>query len=469
MINKNQILLLLFNILLIKTSYSQHIDPYKYSSILDYQVKSIKGDRIEKIHYIDSVYYQASTQLKYIGEYIITRTNMVITDSTPINRWIFWNIIGELESIETYNKEGKINQAVNYLPISNNLIINPGFEFVEKNHIVGWSCIHQAQIKLYDIGQKGKIKSDGWILNISPPRTGNSYIELNLATTNPDFFVCPQFKSYRYIQGTLKERLIRGEDYYFEFYIKHNPCSKYSCNNLGIYFSEQPIHKEKEDVLELKPVFESKEIILADDWIKIQFRFKALEYYKYFIAGNFKNDKKTKISATNKVCEEVHGVYTTTANYFLDDFYLVNLKQKDITGTKQVKTKHDSLDYYIFDTFKVRLEKPILLENILFEFDSYKILPESATELNRLQSFLMNNENLTIEVSGYTDDIGDSTYNKVLSLKRAEAVCQYLINKGIDKSRVIPKGYGSNMALGPNNTEGGRTANRRVEFKIINR
>lgn len=74
---------------------------------------------------------------------------------------------------------------------------------------------------------------------------------------------------------------------------------------------------------------------------------------------------------------------------------------------------------------------------------------------------------MTIELSAHTDFIGSDKANQKLSEDRAVAARQYLISKGIDESRIVPKGYGSSVPVASNDTEEGRQQNRRVEFKIL--
>ena len=80
---------------------------------------------------------------------------------------------------------------------------------------------------------------------------------------------------------------------------------------------------------------------------------------------------------------------------------------------------------------------------------------------------MIDNQNIIIEISGHTDNIGIEENNKVLSEKRASAVKNYLLQRGIDKKMIIVKGYGSNKSKSTNKTPEVRTQNRRVEVKII--
>jgi outer membrane protein OmpA-like peptidoglycan-associated protein len=74
---------------------------------------------------------------------------------------------------------------------------------------------------------------------------------------------------------------------------------------------------------------------------------------------------------------------------------------------------------------------------------------------------------MRIEISGHTDNTGSLALNSKLSEDRAKAVVEYLIQKGIDRTRLEFKGYGPQQPIADNATAAGRTQNRRVEFKIL--
>jgi outer membrane protein OmpA-like peptidoglycan-associated protein len=74
---------------------------------------------------------------------------------------------------------------------------------------------------------------------------------------------------------------------------------------------------------------------------------------------------------------------------------------------------------------------------------------------------------IKVELSGHTDNVGDTQMNLDLSKSRAEVLKQYLVNKGISSERIFTQGYGSAFPRGDNTTEAGRRLNRRVEIKIL--
>jgi len=109
----------------------------------------------------------------------------------------------------------------------------------------------------------------------------------------------------------------------------------------------------------------------------------------------------------------------------------------------------------------------VRLNNIFFEFAKAILLPESYPELDRTAEFLKNNPSIEIEIGGHTDDIGSDVTNQKLSEKRARAVADYIISKGIDSKRLTVVGYGESRPIAFNTDEEGRAMNRRVEFKVM--
>jgi outer membrane protein OmpA-like peptidoglycan-associated protein len=137
----------------------------------------------------------------------------------------------------------------------------------------------------------------------------------------------------------------------------------------------------------------------------------------------------------------------------------------------QLKKSYSELEPFFKD---INLRKPdvgstFILRNIFFDFDKSSLKNESFLELDKLVDYLKQNPSLNIEIGGHTDNSGSDDYNLRLSLDRSKEVYNYLILKGVEASRLTYKGYGKNNPVASNDTEEGRAANRRTEFKIISR
>ncbi len=132
------------------------------------------------------------------------------------------------------------------------------------------------------------------------------------------------------------------------------------------------------------------------------------------------------------------------------------------------------------DTLNVQLKltkipkKPIVLEGILYDFDSDNLTASAKVSLDTgLYPIMIENPQIIIELSSHTDAKGSDSYNLDLSQRRAKSVVVYMISKGIDPQRLVDKGYGETKPIAPNtNADGsdnpeGRALNRRTEFEII--
>ena len=109
----------------------------------------------------------------------------------------------------------------------------------------------------------------------------------------------------------------------------------------------------------------------------------------------------------------------------------------------------------------------IVLHNMYFEFKSYKLLPESKYELNRIIEIMRENPTLTIAVSGHSDIVGSDAANLKISKRCAESVVDYLAQRGIPRPRLVAKGYGRSRPVASNKTEEERKKNRRVEIEVL--
>lgn len=114
-----------------------------------------------------------------------------------------------------------------------------------------------------------------------------------------------------------------------------------------------------------------------------------------------------------------------------------------------------------------RVGEKMLLSNVFFEVDSWKLKKESLSELNKLSDLLKDNKELKVEIGGYTDATGTNEHNLSLSEKRALTVLDFLVGTGIQADRLKYKGYGNASPVGDNITYEGRKLNRRTEVQII--
>lgn len=111
----------------------------------------------------------------------------------------------------------------------------------------------------------------------------------------------------------------------------------------------------------------------------------------------------------------------------------------------------------------------IILNEFLFETNSYRLKESQLNKLDSIGRFLSLNSTLEARVSGHTDNVGRERYNVELSSLRAEEVAEYLVSHGAAEHQVSFEGFGSSKPIKGNDTEEGRSKNRRVEILISNR
>lgn len=115
----------------------------------------------------------------------------------------------------------------------------------------------------------------------------------------------------------------------------------------------------------------------------------------------------------------------------------------------------------------IQVNASLELKNILYESNSFKLNPSSFIELDKLVQLLNDNPSIKVQINGHTDNVGKPADNLLLSTNRAKSVVEYLISKGIDKTRLTAKGFGSSQPVADNGTETGRAKNRRTELLVV--
>jgi OmpA-OmpF porin, OOP family len=340
-------------------------------------------------------------------------------------------------------------------------------------------------------------------------RSGNGYIGLIPVGIN---------YAQEFIQGSMKSVLLKNNYYKISFWVEYPSCKAfYSTWKLGTYLSEDkilcmnklPQYCEKSykkydycfftDMCTKKymaQVENIKDNYLEEEnrWVEISGIYKAIGGEKYITLGFFYNNDSitevlTKVYAKSgltksnykkfddyfanymRLCDPVIDYYKfqNYSYYFIDD---VSVVQVDSNGNyipqNNILDSNNSFKVQYFNIDSAEINKPIVLEDIHFSFNSSELTEESNNELNFLYDVLKVRLSYKISIAGYTDDLGSDEHNQKLSEERAKAVADYLIRKGIEKDRINYVGYGcTNPIVNNPATEEERAKNRRVEFSII--
>jgi outer membrane protein OmpA-like peptidoglycan-associated protein len=116
---------------------------------------------------------------------------------------------------------------------------------------------------------------------------------------------------------------------------------------------------------------------------------------------------------------------------------------------------------------KLKKETVLVLRGINFASGQAVIPPDQYSILDKVAEVLRANKGVRVEIGGHTDAVGSDSYNQGLSERRAQSVRNYLIQSGIEASRLEARGYGEYQPVASNTTRDGRAMNRRIEFKVL--
>ncbi len=342
-----------------------------------------------------------------------------------------------------------------------NIVPNPGFEryastpigwFYKGRHFTNvmkyWSSATGASPDVF--GPKVRVPAH-WAakgFGNQAARSGESMVGITL-------YGCKGGKPHcrEYLQIQLSEPLVVGQKYLVEFWASHLPRSL-QINNLGAYFSPLQIGEKTDVPLHFSPHINVPYIVSSSSggWTRVSGHFQAEQEANYLIIGNFFPDSLTRIrvSASNPL---------NYAYYYIDDVLV-----KKIEPVLAVPVPEDDLSRAVLVEGSI-----VPLKNIFFDHDKAELLPRSYVELRKLLHIMQTSPRLVIEVIGHTDSVGKAEYNLFLSQRRARAVVDFLLANGIAAQRCLYKGYGSQLPIASNTTDGGRQMNRRVEFLVVSK
>jgi outer membrane protein OmpA-like peptidoglycan-associated protein len=280
-----------------------------------------------------------------------------------------------------------------------------------------------------------------------------------------------------YIQGKLTGPLIKDKTYCFKISINPTRFTKYLVNRLACHFSPNPVMVNDTNENSFSPQVsfsslptESKSFMTLCDY------FTAIGGEMFLTIGRF--IKKEDLSVTVKDSFPQSQFNLDKSSYYLIDG--VELLEIDDSLECNCRTIIDKLPLTLKQPDTVLLKHPthynelkegkaVVLNSVNFDFDSYILLESSEDELISFYQFLIENSQLRFSINGHTDNMGTDEYNHELSIKRAKSVYNWLINKGIQPSRLEYQGFGKKQPLVNSTDDKSMAINRRVEVQINNK
>jgi outer membrane protein OmpA-like peptidoglycan-associated protein len=146
-------------------------------------------------------------------------------------------------------------------------------------------------------------------------------------------------------------------------------------------------------------------------------------------------------------------------------------REAEARAREAEKTKAD-VEQFLKDLSELQAKQTergivLTLSDVLFAFGRADLSPGAVRNVDKLASFLEKHPERNVLIEGHTDSIGSDEFNLVLSQRRADAVKDVLLAKGISPDRILTKGYGKQFPVASNDTDSGRQLNRRVEVVIL--
>jgi len=181
---------------------------------------------------------------------------------------------------------------------------------------------------------------------------------------------------------------------------------------------------------------------------------------------NYTESKKKEEVAVN----QDDGTYAAVVKISRNENVTLSVEGDDIAFNSRVIAKKDDPAPVVtklnMETHEAKANEAVVINDIYYSTNSADIEERSKIILDDFADYLKDHPGMVIEISGHTDSRGDDNANKALSAERAFEVMKYLVDHGVEAKRLTYQGYGESKPVGDNNTEEGRSMNRRTEFVI---
>jgi OmpA-OmpF porin, OOP family len=344
-----------------------------------------------------------------------------------------------------------------------NLIPNPGFEDFtvcpgsytrqkEGLRLLHWYAANEGTPDAYNACSNGEGNVPYNWAGVSEAYEGVGYAGI---------YLWLQGKNFReYLQCKMNSPLIKDTTYVVSFRYRLSSYSKYSVDRIGLHLSDSAIRIKNHHAWNITPtlhvVSDSALTPTTGLWEQAQTQYRARGNEQFVTIGNFDDDNRTgHYEIIHRPTQE--PMLKDAAYYYIDD---VVIRMKfDPAAIKPVLAS--------FSRDDVKLNERYVLDNILFDFNSFRLLRRSFDQLDEVVSVLHANPDYNLRIEGHTDDVGSDNYNLHLSRMRAKTVADYLVQSGISRERIQSDGFGKKNPLVQGESEAVRKANRRVELTFF--
>jgi OOP family OmpA-OmpF porin len=299
---------------------------------------------------------------------------------------------------------------------------------------------------------------------VDVPQNPMGYQEAHSGSCYGGIFAFSHGDYREYIQTSLQTPLQKDKYYRFTMYVSLGDYSRTSVDRLGVCFLTSKAGYDNSDVItNLSPVYMAVEKEVSrekDKWHRLSVIYKSKGGETWLLIGSFeiRTLRSLRPDVPKGLKTHINQKAGRDAYYYIDD---VSLFETDYTEPPESKSNPPQLS-----NNQQKKDTVVALTSVLFESSQSIILPSSFSHLDTLFIYLKKDSQNSIVVNGHTDNSGTEKMNEQLSIRRAKAVYSYLIAKGINKTKISYRGYGSSKPIASNETEEGKQQNRRVEFVV---
>lgn len=300
------------------------------------------------------------------------------------------------------------------------------------------------------------------------PLCGDGYAGIVLKARNLDW----HWDYQEYLQTKLLQKLNPNQKYCLKFYMSLADIEHYAAENVEALLPARRKRSFSKSMLTDENAFAMHYAggILSDkdNWMEVSKIYTATGGEKYLTIGRFSHVPYYKVPVEKKYAKKRNQ---SNSYYYVDNVTLVPIEDSSECPCYHfMHKKHLLLDPApMAEDYKSSKHDTVInsLNNVFFESSKSELLPQSVKELDQLYYLMLNSPQATITIAGHTDSVGKAEANQALSEARAKAVADYIVGKGIDRGRCSFIGYGSRKPIDTNDTEEGRSRNRRVEFVLF--
>jgi outer membrane protein OmpA-like peptidoglycan-associated protein len=370
---------------------------------------------------------------------------------------------GKLQTLNTVSEETSNDYVFNgdfelykYKPV---LIINDGHNTIE-DLIPGWFSPGGTSADYYNYNRKVQDVP----VHFDETTNGTGHAGILIYNSRKESYS-------EHLQTRLKKTLTPGQRYCLTFDVMLSMNSGFFTEKFEAVISSSPMYTYTDSLLtdSLKHITYQHTFDNTSRWQQLCDCFISDGSERYLTLGLFSlNDAGvTKTTERYKSLMDVN-----TGAYYLIDNVSVKAVSEDHTCVEKLfvkrleKEKQKKLKGNIFNMLLTGEREAIAFKNVQFETNRSDLKQESFPELEQLKSFL-ENSNASIEIAGFTDNVGEAEHNQTLSLARAESIKTWLETRGIEGFRMSTVGYGASNFVADNNTEANRQRNRRVEIRLV--